>query len=262
MHTERLNPEPPHDNAELAELYAAGALTEQETREFEARVRSGDADLRRELDRVRPVLEALLGGDEAAVAGYLRERIEAGVRCAGEPADREMDELSRAAVPSERALAAVGGGGGGGEWGDEEGAFGAHDSDAIGSEGLFILRASEGRWRATGIRGVRYRTLSTDRKSNRRTFLLRMDAGALLPDHDHASTEEIYLVQGDLKIGEQILGAGDYFRATPGARHGTPVSPNGCVCIVISGYVPFPLTSWFGFAWAALRGLFSRRAKP
>jgi hypothetical protein len=59
-------------------------------------------------------------------------------------------------------------------------------------------------------------------------------------------------------VGDTVLGPGDYFRSAAGAKHGVPRTRGGCVCIVISEYIPFPATSWLGFAWTALRGLFRR----
>jgi len=253
MNLERRNPRGENDSAELAELYVAGALTEPELQEFELRMRSGDVALRAEVDRLRPVLEALLDGGQADVPTRLRERIETTVMDAGRSSDDGADDFERT-VKTEQVFTPV--------RAAEGDTFSAQEAGGPAGLGLVILRASEGRWRATGIRGVRYRTLLADRRSNRRTVLLRMDPGSRLPDHDHSSVEEIYLVSGDLAIGDQTLRQGDYFRVEPGARHGVPISPNGCVCIVISGYVPFPLASWFAFAWTAMRGLFSTHPKP
>lgn len=50
----------PIDPAELAELYAVGALTAAESADFERRLREGDEGCRREFARVRPLMEALL----------------------------------------------------------------------------------------------------------------------------------------------------------------------------------------------------------
>jgi anti-sigma factor ChrR (cupin superfamily) len=121
-----------------------------------------------------------------------------------------------------------------------------------------MLLERAGRWKSTGLRGVRFRTLHADRRANRRTIVLKMDPGSELPDHDHAGVEEVYMVSGDLAVGDTVLGPGDYFRAAAGAKHGIPRTTSGCVCIVISDYVPFPAVSWVGFAWTALRGLFRR----
>ena len=66
------------------------------------------------------------------------------------------------------------------------------------------------------------------------------------------------MLSGDLDIAGRTLKPGDYIRIERGARHGVPVSRSGCTCLVISDYVPFPLSSWLGFVKAAIKGLFSR----
>lgn len=61
------------------------------------------------------------------------------------------------------------------------------------------------------------------------------------------------MVSGDLSIAGTTLRAGDYIRIQEGAEHGVPVTPSGCVCIVISNYVPFPMRSLLGFVWTAVK---------
>lgn len=233
------------DAAELADLYAAGALTELEHLQFEARLRAGDDELLREVERIRPVLAALLTPGDVPVAAGVRARIEAQI-LGNAPVNDSVDPSGADDGLEFRAP--------------------AHDSErapirhAAAAQGLEILRQAAGRWRTTGLKGIRYRTLYADMRANRRTTLLQMDPGTQLPDHDHAGTEEVYIVSGELRIGEETLRAGDYFRTAAGARHPTPVSPTGCICIIISSYGAFPVSSWFGFARAAITGLFRPRA--
>jgi hypothetical protein len=237
---------------EIAELYAVGALTTGEAAAFEARVRAGDAAFVTALQEVRPVMESLLNAAEpvtppTAVRASLLARLGVGdVR------------------PTEQA-----------EEGEDENPF-AHDHEAhddhdaelelagasqIGVSGVQILRAANARWKRTGLPGVRYRTLLADRKANRRTIMLKMDAGAELPDHAHAGIEEVLMISGDLSIAGQVLGANDYISVHRGAQHGVPRTAGGCVCIVISDYVPFPMTSMLGFVWSAIKSLFGKTTR-
>ncbi len=105
------------------------------------------------------------------------------------------------------------------------------------------------------------RTLLADRRGNRRTIMLEMAPGSSLPDHEHAGIEEVFMVSGDLAIAGTTLHAGDYIRIDEGAEHGVPVTPSGCVCIVISNYVPFPMKSMLGFVWTAVKALVGRGGK-
>jgi anti-sigma factor ChrR (cupin superfamily) len=228
-----------HDPDELAELYAAGALAPQELQELETRLAAGDADLQRALRRIHPAMESLLDVGTVAVPSHLRESIESAV--IADASERYAEQRGRI----DTAL-------------DLRGAQVDTDEAMEAGETLVIVRSEKIRWLPTGVPGVRFRTLSASRQSNRRTLLLKMDPHTALPDHDHAGVEEVCVISGELHLGDERLVAGDYFRVAPGARHPTPMTPGGCVCLVISDYQPFPLNSWFGFIRTMLRGLFHR----
>ena len=238
------NPRAHMDPAELADLYAAGALTPAEHVELERRLAAGDAELTRNLARVQPVLEALLDAPEASVPRHLREGIEARIDTAASADAQEWAEQR-----GSRSIAAHACGEPGERGGVSPGT----------SAALLILRSSDARWTPTGIRGVRFRTLCADRRANRRTIVLHMDPGTSLPDHDHAGPEEVYVVSGDLSLGDELLGPGDYFRVPAGAEHGTPRTKNGCTCIIVSDYVPYTVRSLPRFLWTAFTSLFGKQ---
>ena len=232
------------DAPELAELYAAGALTPAEQIELESRVQRGDAELASELARVRPVVQVLLDAGECDVPRHLREGIEARIAtAAGEDAQGWAEVRGLRSVGARACGEPVGAGAAAGMYRAGE---------------LAILRHSEGRWTPSGIRGVRFRTLCADRKANRRTIVLQMDPGTELPDHDHAGLEEVYLVSGDLSIGAERLGPGDYFRVGAGAEHGTARTQDGCVCIIVSDYVPHTLATLPRYVWMVVKGMFGK----
>lgn len=234
-------PEPGRlEAAELADLYAAGALTPAEQHELESRLAAGDVQLRRELERVRPVLELLLNAEAVDPPRHMREGIEARVEAEFERSARESDQALSAASHAVRRQARDGG--------EDTG------------DAFVVVRQDEGRWLPTGIRGLRIRRLASDRRANRRTILLQMDPGTEFPDHDHAGLEEVIVLSGDLRIGSEVLRPGDYFRVGPGVRHATPTTETGCVCMIVSGYMPFPMSSWISIAWQVVRGWFSRQA--
>lgn len=233
--------------AELADLYAAGALLPHEAAAFEKHVAMGDAAYVGEYQRVKPVLEILLlSAGEVVPPPGLRERMAHDLGAEGGTAEspfrERKEERVSAGIIVGRAgtLREVDGG------------------DKI--SGITITRAgSQGRWYPTGIRGVRFRQLHASRRENRRTIILEMDPGTELPDHGHTGTEEITMISGDLSIAGTTLGAGDYIRIAAGAEHGVPRTTGGCVCIITSGYQPFPVSSWIRMAWAAAVGLFKRK---
>lgn len=250
--TPPMNPRPPASSLseglpedfsprEIAELYAAGALSPAEAAVFEAKLRAGEVAFVRAYEEVKPAMNKLLNIGEtfaapppASVRASIMARLnaEVGVDAAD---DDPLDAAENDSIPEPN-----------------------HATSEMMSAGITILRASTGRWTRTGLRGVKLRTLMADRKANRRTIMLDMAPGAVLPDHSHAGIEEVFMISGDLLIAGTVLRTGDYIRVERDADHGVPRTEGGCVCIVISDYVPFPLTSMLGFVWAALRSLFRR----
>jgi len=231
---------------EMAALYAAGALSVDETTLFESRLHAGDEVYVKAFANVNPVMDTLLNAAAPVappkhVLASLMSRI-----------DTESHALHAAPAVTESPA----------HWSMEAQAESEGEGELVGTtspgmaQGIKVLRASTGRWYRTGFSGVRMRHLLADRRSNRRTIMLDISPGAALPDHSHAGIEEVFMISGDLRIAGTVLQAGDYIRIDPGAEHGVPWTQDGCVCIVISDYVPFPLTSFFGFAWGALKSLF------
>lgn len=238
--TPNLPPDPDRiDARELAELYAAGALNPAEQRQIDARLAAGDEQLRRELQRLAPVMDALLQVEPIAPPRHLLEGIEARIEAEALKMGSARDvPMQQDAAPGQRRR--------------------RFDGEVTG-DAFVVVRQDEGRWLPTGVRGVRFRQLSASRKANRRTILLQMDPGTQLPDHDHAGLEEVMMISGELRIGKEVLRAGDYFRVGEGQHHDTPISETGCVCMIVSGYMPFSGRTWLWMAWQAVCGVFKRR---
>jgi hypothetical protein len=88
--------------------------------------------------------------------------------------------------------------------------------------------------------------IDDDARTGSRTRLLRFDPGVYTTEpfvHDH--WEEVYLVSGDLTVGNDANGeggepfdAGTYACRPPGAHHGPFKSENGCVLFEIHYYDP------------------------
>lgn len=91
-------------------------------------------------------------------------------------------------------------------------------------------------WQPTDIPGVFFKPLYEEAGHPERISLIRFDAGAAFPEHDHPAGEEIFLISGDLRDGERRLGPGSWVRYPPGSRH-APMSEKGCVFYVKSGHL-------------------------
>ena len=86
-------------------------------------------------------------------------------------------------------------------------------------------------WKTGRIPGISVKVLRNDKETGQSASLVRFDPGARFPAHDHPAGEEVYVLEGDVRIGRHQLKAGDYLYAPPGVKHGA-VSERGCVFLV------------------------------
>ncbi len=83
-----------------------------------------------------------------------------------------------------------------------------------------------------GVVGVSVKTLRFDPVAKRApTILLKFEAGATYPAHNHPGGEEIFVLSGDLRLGKDHLHAGDYLYTAPNNKHAVR-SEGGCVVLV------------------------------
>lgn len=76
------------------------------------------------------------------------------------------------------------------------------------------------------VKGLRY-----DKEGARAsTFLLKFEAGASYPLHEHPAGEEAYVLDGEVRFGNVHLSAGDYLYTAPGERHSV-YSKTGCTIL-------------------------------
>ena len=99
--------------------------------------------------------------------------------------------------------------------------------------GTFTRLAEARRWRTIGP-GLSVSVLSSN-EAGRQTMLLRCDPGAVYPSHDHDGDEELFLIEGDIVMGELELKAGDYHFAPRGRPHPSAHTRTGCLLLVIAG---------------------------
>ena len=83
-----------------------------------------------------------------------------------------------------------------------------------------------------GVSGVFVKVLQFDERAHRApTILLKFEAGATYPAHNHPGGEEIFVIEGDIKLGKDHLYAGDYLYTAPNNIHAVR-SINGCVVLI------------------------------
>jgi quercetin dioxygenase-like cupin family protein len=100
-----------------------------------------------------------------------------------------------------------------------------------------LARSHQAEWRPLdepGVSGIFVKTLRFDEETGRApTFLLKFEAGATYPAHNHPGGEEVFVLEGDLKLGKDHLYAGDYLYTSPNGKHAV-WSENGCIALLIA----------------------------
>ena len=178
---------------ERAALYAAGALPDDEQREFEAHLLSGCSQCQSEVDAFTAVA-ARLG--ETPMLRRPRPELR---RLVQEAVDRS-----------------------------------ARDSAAMEQDGVVFVRSQLLPWMTHPQTGVQFKPLHHDARRGYHTSLVRMQPGDKYPRHRHSDIEEVYLIEGDLRINGVVMSPGDYCRAEPGSLHNEVVTERGCTFVVVA----------------------------
>jgi anti-sigma factor ChrR (cupin superfamily) len=97
----------------------------------------------------------------------------------------------------------------------------------------FVWNENPG-WISTPIPGLRVKPLSVSRDMGYQVVLAELAPGTRFPEHDHDSSEELYILSGHLHTEGRVLGPGDFLHAEPASHHHELVSPDGCVALLIN----------------------------
>ena len=93
---------------------------------------------------------------------------------------------------------------------------------------FLAVRSQDRQWQPDSVPGVEISIFHTDSINRQIVGLLRAKPGVRYPRHRHATVEEIYMLSGDLTVGGEVYGAGDYIRSQPGSTH-APHTLDGCM---------------------------------
>ena len=88
-------------------------------------------------------------------------------------------------------------------------------------------------WTALPVAGAFVKLLSFDDASGYAVVLGKLEAGSRYPAHRHHRAEEIYMLSGDLHIGEEVIRAGDFHHADAGSAHPVNWSQDGCTLLCV-----------------------------
>ncbi len=99
-----------------------------------------------------------------------------------------------------------------------------------------LVRSTTIKWRPLdepGVSGIYVKTMRIDEENRRApTILLKFDPGATYPAHNHPGGEEVFVIEGDIKLGKDHLSEGDYLYTQVNGKHAAR-SENGCIVLVV-----------------------------
>jgi anti-sigma factor ChrR (cupin superfamily) len=187
---------------ERASLYALGALSQWEAREFEEHLAEGCETCAAELRSFEEAARAIaLSAPETEPPARVRDRL---MSLVAEEARTESKASRKADAPP-----------------------------------LITLRAHEGEWVKVGG-GIKIKHLFTDPQTGMVTTLVKMKPGAQIPLHRHSGIEQCYVIEGDFHAANQELGAGDFHVAPAGSTHEPVYTKGGALVLIVAppGYEP------------------------
>jgi anti-sigma factor ChrR (cupin superfamily) len=180
---------------EQASLYVAGALTPEEQHAFEADMRD-HVELRDLVRSLQPAAELVaLAAPRAALPPGLKDKI---LKLVETPASANVPAPG-APIPGFRFHGA----------GDPTG------------------------WKELPVRGAWIKLLSIDPARGYAVLMGKLEAGVRYPAHTHIEAEQLYIVTGDLHIGDRALGPGDFHHADAGTSHPVNYSIEGCTLLAV-----------------------------
>ncbi len=87
-------------------------------------------------------------------------------------------------------------------------------------------------WETTHFPGVQAKTLLVDPDSGLLTALIKMEPGAVLPDHEHVRIEQTFVLEGQLTDPEGTCTAGNFVWRPAGSRH-EACAPEGGIFLAV-----------------------------
>ena len=102
----------------------------------------------------------------------------------------------------------------------------------------YIVSTSKIEWEplneeGVDTKGISVKVLRFDEDTKRPpSFLLKFEAGAEYPFHNHPGGEEVFVLEGSVCFNDVELALGDYLYTPPGFKHKV-FSKNGCTLLLI-----------------------------
>ncbi len=97
---------------------------------------------------------------------------------------------------------------------------------------MHFLTAGEGRWIRVAP-GMLRKDLAPEPDGRSRSYLIRMEPGAVGGVHAHVAVEHCLVLEGDFRTAGRTLHAGDYHRAAKGSEHAGNATTGGCLLLIV-----------------------------
>jgi quercetin dioxygenase-like cupin family protein len=102
----------------------------------------------------------------------------------------------------------------------------------------YIVRKNSKQWQPLIEKDIHYQGISVlslrydEQKKRSTSILLKFEAGATYPYHNHPAGEEIYVLEGEVIIEKTTLYAGDYLYTPPNFKHSVTTN-TGCTMLFV-----------------------------
>lgn len=184
--------------SEMAALYALDALTQREARAFEEHLAEGCAVCRAELEAFEQTANSIgLAAGEAEPSGSVRDKLITAIS----NEDRNNNNETRSTKSEQRPFVSI--------------------------------RATDGEW-VKIEEGIFIKPLFNDHANGLATTLVKMMPGTALPPHQHNCVEQFFILEGDCTVRGEVLGPGDYHRASVGTIHESTSTEHGTVLLLVT----------------------------
>lgn len=98
-------------------------------------------------------------------------------------------------------------------------------------EGTTTWRASDSGWFRPAP-NLEMKLLRRIESEGTQELLVRMGPGCVVPEHSHRKEEQMVILEGEVRVGEHLLRAGDTHVAPPGSRHPALSTESGVLMLL------------------------------
>lgn len=96
-----------------------------------------------------------------------------------------------------------------------------------------FVRSDECEWEFSAV-GVSKKVLRSDDETGESTLLVRFEPNSTYPMHNHPGGEEIFALEGEIRVGGHTLRPGDFLHTPPEGKHAVSSKVGGLVLLTLA----------------------------